>query len=175
MQVIRYDVKEMKPNKIIITGDAGRGKSSLASKISEKLKIPNYSTDDYFYEIKFSKPRDRKESLEKISEIYKNDSWIVEGTTAWLLNPGMELADTIIYLRYNNIFSQWFILLKRGLSRKDEKIKRTLALMKHVFYKRYSLGYKKGKMTHIEFIEPYKDKLTILSSFKEIDEFLKNL
>lgn len=164
----------MKPRKIIITGDAGRGKSSLASKISEKLKIPDHSTDDYFYEIKFSKPRDRKEALEKISEIYKNDSWIVEGTTAWLLNPGMELTDTIIYLRYKNIFSQWFILFKRGLFRKD-KIKRTFALMKHVFYKRYGLGYKKGKMTHIEFVEPYKDKLIILSSFKEIDEFLNNL
>ena len=59
--------------KIIIIGDAGRGKSTLASKLSEKLNIPCYSTDDYFYEVKFTKPRDRQEALSQISNIYKQD------------------------------------------------------------------------------------------------------
>lgn len=45
--------------------------------------------------------------------------------------------------------------------------------MKHVFYKRYSLGYKKGKITHQEFIEPHKHKVVTLSSFKEIENFLR--
>jgi len=44
----------MKFKKIIIIGDAGRGKSTLASKLSKKLNTPHYSTDDYFYEVKFS-------------------------------------------------------------------------------------------------------------------------
>lgn len=165
----------MKFHKIIIIGDAGRGKSTLASKISEKFKIPHYSTDDYFYEVKFSKQRGRQEALKQISEIYKKDTWIIEGTTAWLLDPGMELSDIVIYLRYKNIFSQWFILLKRGLAREDEKISGTIALMKHVFYKRYGLGYKKGKMTHTEFVETHKHKVVVLSSFKEIEEFIKKL
>jgi len=165
----------MKFKKIIIIGDAGRGKSTLASKLSKKLNTPHYSTDDYFYEVKFSKPRDRQESLTQISEIYKKEAWIVEGTTAWLLDPGMESADIVIYLQYKNIFSQWFILLKRGLKGDYEKLNETLALMKHVFYKRYRLGYKKGKITHKEFIEPHKHKVTTLSSFKKIDEFLKKL
>lgn len=161
--------------KIIIIGDAGRGKSTLASRLSEKLNIPHYSTDDYFYEIKFTKPRDRKEALDQISEIYKKDTWIMEGTTAWLLDQGMELCDTIIYLRHKNILSQWFILLKRGLSRENENLKGTFALMKHVFYKRYGLGYKKGKMTHSEFVAPHKHKVVILSSFKEIDNFFNTV
>lgn len=165
----------MKPHKIIIIGDAGRGKSTLASRISEKLKIPHYSTDDYFYEVKFSKPRERQGALKQISEVYKRDNWIMEGTTAWLLDTGMELSDIVIYLHYKNIFSQWFILLKRELSRENEKLSGTFGLMKHVFYKRYSLGYKKGKMTHKEFVEPHKQKVVTLSSFKEIDKFLKNL
>lgn len=162
-------------NKIIITGDAGRGKSTLATKLSEKLHIPHYSTDDYFYEIKFSKPRDRQEALRQISEIYTKDTWIMEGTTAWLLEPGMKSVDTIVYLRHKSIFSQWFLIFKRGLQRENESLKETFALMKHVFYKRYGLGYKKGKMTHSEFIEPYKHKVITLSSFKDIDDFLKNL
>ncbi|OGI73885.1 hypothetical protein A2737_01605 [Candidatus Nomurabacteria bacterium RIFCSPHIGHO2_01_FULL_41_71] len=166
----------MKPtfNKIIITGDAGRGKSTLAEKLSTRLGIPHHSTDDYFYEIKFSKPRDRQEALIQISKLYHKDKWIVEGTTAWLLDPGMESSDIVIYLRYKNIFSQWFALLKRYLNRSEDTLKGTIMLMKHVFFKRYSLGYKKGKMTHSEFVAPHKSKVKILSSFKEIDEFLKS-
>jgi len=38
----------MKFKKIIIIGDAGRGKSTLASKLSKKLNISYYSTDDFF-------------------------------------------------------------------------------------------------------------------------------
>ncbi len=161
--------------KIIITGDAGRGKSTFASKLSQRLNIPHYSTDDYFYEVKFTKIRDRQEALNKIKEVYQQDKWIMEGTTAWLLDPGMESSDTVIYLRYRNILQQWFVIFKRGLFRDNESLSGTLALMKHVFYKRYGLGYKKGKMTHTEFIEPHKHKAIILSSFKEIDEFMNKI
>lgn len=162
-------------NKIIITGDAGRGKSTLAKMLSEKLNISHHSTDDYFYEVKFSKPRDRQEALRLISENYLKDKWIVEGTTFWLLEPGLKLADVIVYLRYKNILSQWFSILKRGLFRKNEILIGTLALMRHVFYKRYKLGYKKGKMSHTELLEPYKNKVITLSSFEEINNFVNNL
>ena len=60
-------------NRIIITGDAGRGKSTLAGKLSEKCGITHHSTDDYFYEFKFFKPRDRVKALEEISKLYKYD------------------------------------------------------------------------------------------------------
>ena len=58
------------PNKILIVGDAGRGKSTLALNISKKLGIPHYSTDDFYYEVKFTKVRNRPESITKISEIF---------------------------------------------------------------------------------------------------------
>jgi adenylate kinase family enzyme len=164
----------MNNNRIIIIGDAGRGKSTLASKLSVKLDIPHHSTDDYFYEIKFSKIRDRQEALKQITEVFKKDKWIIEGTTIWLLEPGIGSAYIIIYLQYKNIWSQWLSIIKRHFARKDN-LKGTLALMRHVFYKRYGLGYKKGKMTHKEFIEPYKDKVITLSSFKDIDNFIKSL
>lgn len=165
----------MKLNKIIITGDAGRGKSALAERLSKKLGIPHHSTDDYFYEFKYFKARDRENALLEISKLYREDKWIVEGTTAWLLEPGMEVADIIIYLKYKNIFHQWLNIFKRYLRRKDDTLKETLILMRHVFYKRYGLGYKKGKMTHAEFLAPYKEKVIVLSSFKEIDSFLESM
>lgn len=162
-------------NKIIIIGDAGRGKSTLASALSKKLGIPHYSTDDYFYEIKFSKPRDKTQALDEISKLYETKKWIVEGTTQWLLTPGLDRADKIIYLRHTNVFSQWYVLVKRFFSRKEETFLELLGLMKHVLYKRYGLGYKKGKRTHSEVIAPYSEKVLTLSSFKEINTFLDSL
>ena len=162
-------------NKIIIIGEASRGKSTLASVLSKKLGIPHYSTDDYFYEVKFTKRRDRQESIDNISEIYHNEKWIVEGTTRHLLAAGLDSADLIIFLKYNGPFAQVFNILKRHFVRKDKSFLQTLRLMKHVVYKRYGLGYKKGKMTHTEFIAPYKNKVIVLSSFKQINDFVSSL
>jgi len=162
-------------NKILIVGDAGRGKSTLAAKISEKLGILHYSTDDFYYEVKFSKVRDRQEGINKISEVYKNDKWIVEGTTRCLIVPGLHLADVIIHLRHKNILSQWVVLIKRHFHRKNETIVGTYKLMRHVLYKKYHLGYRKEKPTTTEIIDPHKHKVITLSSFKEIDKFVDSL
>jgi hypothetical protein len=155
-------------------GDAGRGKSTLAEKLSEKLGIQHYSTDDFYYEYKFFKIQQREKAIEQVIEIYKKDHWIMEGTTHWLLEPGLDSANLIIYLRYKTIFLQWLTIIKRHFQRKDESIISTLGLLRHVFYKRYGLGYKKGKITDKEILALYKQKVITLSSFKDIDNFLNS-
>ncbi len=162
-------------NKILIVGDMGRGKSTLAEKLSKKLGIPYYSTDDFYYEIKFSKVRDRPESIEKILEVYKTDKWIVEGTTKRLIENGLHSADLIIHLQHKNIPTQWVILFKRYLGRENETIFGLFGLMKHSLFKKYKIGYRKGKETPTETIEPHKHKVVKLSSFKEIDKFMDSL
>jgi len=164
-----------KTNKILIVGDACRGKSALASKISLKLGIPHYSTDDFYYEIKFTKVRNRQESIDKILEVYKNKRWIIEGTTEHLVCHGLDSADIIINLKYKNIFSQWVSLFKRYLKRDNESLKSTYKLMRHVFYKRYKIGYRKGKLTPSELVSPYKSKVITLHTFKEINKFINSL
>jgi adenylate kinase family enzyme len=162
-------------NKILIVGDAARGKSMLASNISKKLGIPHHSTDDFLYEVKFTKVRDRKESIDLISKIFQGERWLIEGTTKHLIEPGLHSADIIIHLRYKNIPIQWAVLLRRYFELDYETVKGTLKLMKHVLYKKHHLGYRKGKLTPTEIIEPHKHKVITLSSFKEIDEFLNSL
>ncbi len=162
-------------NKILIVGDASRGKSTLASKISAKFGIPHYSTDDFYYEVKFTKIRDRKESIDKIKEIFKNEKWIIEGTTKHLIEHGLHSADKIIHLRYKNIPIQWMVLLRRYFERDNETIEGTFKLMKHVLYKKYHLGYRKGKPTPTEIIDSHKHKVITLASFKEINNFLDSL
>jgi len=162
-------------NRILIVGDAGRGKSTFASKISAKLGILHYPTDDFYYEVKFTKVRDRKESIEKIKEIFKNEKWIIEGTTKHLIEPGLHSADIIIHLKYKYILTQWAILIKRYFQRENETIEGLYKLMKHVLYKKYHLGYRKGKPTPTEIIDPHKHKVIVLSSFKEINDFIDSI
>jgi len=155
-------------------GDAGRGKSTLASRLSKKLSIPYHCTDDYFYEIKFSKPREKQQSINEISKIYHDQKWIVEGTTHHLLESGLPFADAIIYLTHKNIVNQWICLVRRYFQRDNERLIDLLQFMRHVLYKKYGWGYKKGKPTNAELIAPYKEKVITLSSFKKIDDFLDN-
>jgi adenylate kinase family enzyme len=162
-------------NKIIIIGDSGRGKSTLAMKIAHKLNIPFFSTDDFLYDVKYSVYRNKQKAINDISKIYDTEKWIVEGSTNFLLQPGLSHADNIIYLKYKNIFSQWISIITRHFKRKDKNILRTLGLMKHVFYKRFSLGYRNGQKTVYERIDPYKDKIIILTSFKEINDFIESI
>ena len=105
--------------KIVIIVDSGRGKTTFA----EKLGIIKHSTDDFFWEIKFTKPRDKKESVEMIEKYLDHDSWIIEGTTRHLTEKALPLADIIFYLTYSNIFSQWLTIIKRSLKRKNENIR----------------------------------------------------
>ena len=159
-------------NKVLIVGDACRGKSTLASKISKKLGIPNYSTDNFYYEVKFTKIRDRKESIDLISKIFQEKMWLIEGTTKHLIEPGLHSADTIIHLRYKSILTQWLFLIKRYFKKDNETLGGLYKLMKHVLYKKYHLGYRKGKPTPTEIIEAHKHKVITLSSFKEINDFI---
>ncbi len=164
-------------NKIIITGDSCRGKTTLALKISEKLNIPYYSTDDCLYEIKFTKKRDKQEGINIIEKVYKNEKWIVEGTTGYLIKAGLDSADIIISLTHKYVFTQWMYLIKRYINRdiENESIKSLLALLRHVLYKRYGWGYRKGKIKNSEHIEPHINKVMTLSSFKQIDDFINSL
>lgn len=164
-----------KPKKILIVGDAGRGKSVLAEKISQKLDIKHYSTDDFYWKTKFTERRDEQESIEMVLEVYKKREWIVEGGTTKLFSHGLDSADLIIHLVYPTLLLQWWRLIKREIKRKNTNFKEFVILLRHIFYKKYNLGYKRGNATIKEVLEPYESKIVRLSSFKKIDNFVNSL
>lgn len=162
----------MEKRKIIITGDSGRGKSTLASNLSKKLNIKHYSTDDFLWKKKYSEMEDKKLAEDNIGKVYKEDEWIVEGGSMRMLKTSLESADVIVYLGFNNILMQYLVLFRRSLKRKNENIKTFYELIRHITYKRFKLGYKKGEPTMLETLEPHKHKTIELYSYKEIEIFL---
>src|ERR1035437_8235620 len=148
---------DYKYKKIMSLGDAGRGKTTFAVNLSKKTNILNYSTDDCFWKVKFTEPNDREKSVEEISEVYKKDEWIVDGTTRRLIVEGLEKADIIYFLIHKNIIHQYYFLTKRSLTRKNENFVGLWNLLKHVTYKRYKKGYGGHALPLHELLEPYKN------------------
>lgn len=162
----------MQAKKILIVGDAGRGKSTLAELLSKKMNVSWYSTDDFYWKIKFSEKQDLVVAKEEMTKVYDSSKWIVEGTTLDLVQIGYEKADTIIYLVFPTILHQWIQILRRHNQRSHETWKDVFKLLKHVLYKRYSIGYKKNTVTVKETLQPFWSKVITISSFKNIDRFV---
>lgn len=160
--------------KILIIGESGRGKSVLAHKLSEKLSLPFYSTDDFFWKIKFSEPNDKEESKVKIGKVYATEKWIMEGSSTHLFRLGLDSADVIINLVFGNIFQQWWSLIKRNRTREYESLKDLSKFIVYVTKKRFGIGNNKEKLK-AELLKPYTDKIIVLKSYKEIDSFLNSI
>jgi adenylate kinase family enzyme len=166
--------------RILIIGDAGRGKTTFGKKLSEKTRIPHFSTDDFYWEKKFTVERSKDLAAQMINDnvYFKLDSWVVDGTTKSLIKEGLEKSDIIYLLIHKNILSQYLILIKRYLKRRNsEKEKESfidmLGMLKHVTKKRYSRNYS-SHMSHLmNLLEPYKGKVVELSSFKAIERELR--
>ena len=163
------------PQRVLIVGDAGRGKTTFAHRLSSALGIEAHSTDDFYWKIKFTEKQDPKVSLEAIENVYQNNSWIIEGTTTNLIRGGLEKADIIFLLEFGTILSQWWSILKRHLGRKEERLRDLVILLRHVFYTRYGIGYKRGTSTIRQLLHPYSAKVVPLSSYRDIDKCLESL
>lgn len=160
--------------KILILGDAGRGKTTMAEKLSKKLGLPSYSTDDFFWKIKFSEANSNEYMVSKAKEAFNLPEWIVEGGSHRMIEHGVDKADLIINLEFSNIFSQYKSIIKRNKTRSYENFGQMLRLLKYVTLKRFSIGMNKAKERE-ELLEQYKHKVISLKSYKEINEFIGNL
>ncbi|MEK7116618.1 MAG: hypothetical protein AAB837_00435 [Patescibacteria group bacterium] len=163
-----------KHKKILILGDAGRGKSTFAQKLSDKTGILHYSTDDFFWKVKFTEPNDKEQSVREISNIYKQDEWIMEGTTRRLIREGLEKADVVYLLQFNHMIQQYYSLIKRKFRRKHESLGDLWGLLKHVTYKKHKKGYSNNAPLE-EMLKPYERKIIRLDSFKKIDQYLDSI
>ncbi len=163
--------KIFKSKKILVIGESGRGKTTLAKALSEKLNIPLYSTDDFLWKKKFTERHDRQESIKKIDLVYQTDEWIVEGSSSHLYKSALDKADVIIHLKWSNIFSQWFTLIKRKTTRDYESIADLLKMLIYVTRKRFGIANDKEK-TNKALLEPHLHKTIKLKSYKEINDLL---
>ena len=162
--------------KILITGEAGRGKTTLAKELSKKLNIKHIETDNFYWKRRFDIPRNKEESIKLLKkEILKHKNWIVEGTTRHLISQTISKADLIIYMNHKTLLNQYIILTKRYKERKGkETFLNYLGQLKHTFRRRYNIGTAK-KTPFKELLKDYKNKTITITSFKQKNKFLKSI
>lgn len=167
------NIKDCK--KILIVGDAGRGKSTLAKNLSKKLSIKHFELDDIFWLKKYSIKRTNEEHIKLIKDLLeKEKGWVIEGSTRHMVAQCFDSADCIINLSYPSIFNQWYHIIKRNIQRK-KSFKETITFCIQVFKKRYGIGNSRGKTPIKEMLIPHSEKVITLNSWKEIDSFIENL
>lgn len=156
-------------NRIAIVGDSCMGKSTLAKQLGDYLTLPVYCSDDFFFITKYTKKRPIEDVYKLARKVSLNKKWIFEGSTRRVLEQGLDKADQIIYLKSTSLFRQYTIFLRR-----NEQNEHTLSHMWHLFKKRFNL-FNMRKKSYEDLLQPYKDKVITLTSFKEIDEWYKSL
>jgi len=159
----------MKAKKIYILGGTGSGKTTLAEKLSNILKIKHYSTDNFVYKKKWSISYSKEQKEKNIEKITKNKKWIIEGVHAdtWCI-PTIKKADLIIFIDKHR-FSLFSGVLKRELKLIGYK-KDTIKSLPKLLY--YAYIYKKGhRHKHKNSLKQAREFI-ILKNNKEINQFV---
>ena len=164
--------------KIAIIGYSGSGKSTLAATLSHYYSIPKLHMDTLQFQPGWQ-DSDREWMLTEIKTfLTKHEAWVIAGNYSWCCyEERMQEADQIIFLN----FSAWNCLLrafKRYLKYRG-KVRESMAAgcqeqfnWQFIRWILWDGRSKSAKERYKWVLETYPDKVVILSSQKEIDQFL---
>lgn len=165
--------------KIYIVGCVSSGKSTLAKKLSETLKISYKSLDEVVHIPDKSNPwGNRKRKVEERDNLFysviNQEDWIVEDTGRPCFEDGLKRADTIILLEISKKIRN-YRMIKRW-------IKQRLGIEKCIYNPRFEMlkcmlkwtkDYDLGKDNLKERISVYQKKVVVLKNSRYISDFIK--
>ena len=141
----KVESSKNKIRKIYVLGPTGSGKSFLAKKLSEILKIKSYDMDDVRFIKKYTKSRSNEKRKKLVDKILKNKKWIIDGRGTDWDRHAMNRADLIIQLKTPE-YKRTYRIFKRYLKRrKDPHLKENFFDPFNLV--KYSLSYRFGKRT----------------------------
>ena len=161
----------MRARKIWVLGGTASGKTTLAKKISKKLKIPFYSTDDFIYKKKWSEKYSDDVQIKKLKSVAKRTSWIIEGVhkNEWIYSS-IKKADLIIFLDMRKIRLVSRVIKRRNVRKKNNEPGSGFPdLMKLLWW-----VFKHGPRDYKKF-QKEKPDFVILKNPRQVDNFLEEL
>lgn len=167
--------------KIYITGSVGSGKSTLARRAAGKLEITATELDRVVYEPDPDDPEDdRKRPVEErdaiFQEILARESWVMEDAGRKCFFEAPEQADQVILLqppamvRDFRILRRWF---RQRAGKEACGYRPDFQMLKLMF--RWRRNFDSGRDDLKERLAPFGDKLLVLRSDKEVEQWLESL
>lgn len=83
--------------RIVIIGNSGSGKSSLAARAGSTLKLPVYDLDLLHWH-EGGRKRDETEARRLAIQHASTSNWIIEGVYGWLAEAALPRAKTLVWL-----------------------------------------------------------------------------
>lgn len=158
--------------KISVMGYAGSGKTYLSVYLAEKLSLPILHLD----EVKFDKdwkPYENEVVLPRVEEFLGNESWIIDGNyTYFCYNERLSSSDIIILLLLPRV-SCFISAIKRRKEREAQGYKNDINPW-FVWFLLFGGRKRKARLRYDSIVEKYADKVIVLRSRKQINEFINN-
>jgi adenylate kinase family enzyme len=171
----------MKQKRVFIIGTMGSGKTTLAKKIANKLKIKPNSLDDVYWTTKYTRKRNSAKRERIVKNIIKNKKWVIEGVFQSWVGEIAQKADLVIWLDLHPNILTWNILkrfVKNTLTGKEKE--------RGTFYDNYKIvvharKYRNGEHKnsyrgHREMIKKHRVKpihITTLKQLRKLETRLK--
>ena len=99
--------------RILVIGSPGAGKSRFSRRLSRSTGIELIHLDRIFWKPGWVES-DKREFDERLGELLKRDSWIIDGNYSRTLAMRLERADAVVMLDMNRWICTWRVL-KRGI------------------------------------------------------------
>lgn len=153
--------------KILIVGTVGTGKTTLARKLSKEYNIKYYEIDSIVHDDINKKKRTPQQQNEIISNINKEDGWIIEGVLRENLEYLLETAEKIIYLdipkniRNKRILTRY---IKQKIGIEKSNYKPNIEMLKMMF--KWSNEFEKNRDEFENKLNKYVDKLEVIGNEK---------
>lgn len=85
--------------RVLVIGPCGAGKSTLATILAGRLKLPLFHMDQLNWKPGWVESS-KDEITSKLQEIVATDRWLIDGTYGGTLAPRLDRADTVVYLDF---------------------------------------------------------------------------
>lgn len=124
--------------KIYIIGSVGSGKTTLARKVSAKLQVPHFETDNFVWSR--HPAGDRRNEIDLRDQLLQDaiglDEWVIEGVHIDWTDPGLQEADQIIFLDLPSQKRVWRIIkryIRQLLRLEKANYKPTFSMFRRMF------------------------------------------
>ena len=156
--------------KVIVIGCPGSGKSTVSRALHNKTGIPLYHLDMMYWNADKTTV-EKSEFLERLSDVFEKDEWIIDGNYSSTMELRMAACDTVIFLDYPLDVCLDGIRERRGKPRSDMPWIETEEDSEFIeFIKNYN---EQQKSKVLELLKKYSDKnIIILESREQADAFL---